>query len=525
MKNFSKIAIAIIIGTLVVAGISMQVESTKIRAAEMREIDARFQLLNSLVLDTVDSLGASGNEVPTAIALFETSLASSISSSATSFTLVSATDSAGNTMASSTYGFIIDEGTASQEMVLADCTATACTNVIRGLSPITGTTTVSSLRKEHRRGASVKITDGPQLLILSRILNGEGTLPNAIYYGTLSTSSIANNPNRRIIPTADYVDDVASAGCANAGTATRGCIEFATALEAASSTVIGSTGATLAYGNGMATDTPAQSSVSASKIVMSDLTGYIKQRWINLTEAFAFTGAATFGSTVGITGTTTMATTTSTGLNFNSSNAAQLTAGMIISGSAAPKAVMFATSTANVWLADGDVSTTTNFIGFAKNDAASGGTVYVQTSGIVGGFSGLTAGLEYYVSDTAGSISSTVGTSEMYVGQAISTTQILLKTDREGQYLGSQSLTCNADTALTYPWARYGHIVGVSSDGTSSSRYDATLYKVGKTTASIADIITSSASRVTLTWTATSSIRVSRDEAATSCSGTIYLYK
>ena len=64
-------------------------------------------------------LGASF-QTPEVRALFETTLASAISSSATSFTLTSATDIDGTALASSTYAFIIDEGTSVEEFVLAD---------------------------------------------------------------------------------------------------------------------------------------------------------------------------------------------------------------------------------------------------------------------------------------------------------------------------------------------------------------------------------------------------------------------
>lgn len=128
------------------------------------------------------SFGAT-NAIPTPIALFQTSLASGITSTATSMTLVSATDKDGNSL-SGTYAFIIDEGTASEEFVNADCTGTACTNMTRGLSVVTGTTSIANLKFSHRRGASVKITDAPQLLILHRVLNGISTIPNPITYAT-----------------------------------------------------------------------------------------------------------------------------------------------------------------------------------------------------------------------------------------------------------------------------------------------------------------------------------------------------
>lgn len=244
-------------------------------------------------------LGASGNEIPTAVALFETSLASKITSSATSMTLVSALDKTGTALASSTYSFILDEGLSTEEMVIADCTSTACTNMIRGLSPLTGTSTVSALQFEHRRGASVKITDGPQLLILSRMLNGQGQLPNLIRYrdATTDCSGLVDNDT---ICDKEYIDAQVSAGASDANTTTKGLVEIATKLETASSTQLGGTGAFLAMPAEHATDTPSGTSYSGSKSVISKMNGKIHQLWIDLTEAFTWTGIHTFDNDVDI---------------------------------------------------------------------------------------------------------------------------------------------------------------------------------------------------------------------------------
>lgn len=185
------------------------------------------------------ALGAT-NAIPTPIALFETSLASSITSTATTMTLVTAVNKDGNTL-SGTYAFIIDEGTTNEEFVNADCTSTACTNMTRGLSVVTGTTSVSALRHEHRRGASVKITDAPQLLILHRILNGIGTIPNILSY----TSAPTFTPGSTQLATVGYADGLAIAGSPNASTTTKGISEEATQAEIDAATAAGGTGARL----------------------------------------------------------------------------------------------------------------------------------------------------------------------------------------------------------------------------------------------------------------------------------------
>ncbi len=168
------------------------------------------------------SLGAT-NPIPTPIALFQTSLASSITSTSTSMTLVSATDKDGNTL-NGTYAFIIDEGTSSEEFVNADCVSTSCTNMTRGLSVVTGTTSITALKKDHRRGSSVKITDAPQLLILSRIINGISTFPNKLSYTTHPTF----DSDTQIIDK-KYQDDLASTGAVIASDTAKGISKISVA--------------------------------------------------------------------------------------------------------------------------------------------------------------------------------------------------------------------------------------------------------------------------------------------------------
>lgn len=138
------------------------------------------------------TLGAS-EAIPTTIAFFETTLAIAITSDATTFTLTSATDADGTTLASSTYAFVIDEGSSNEEIVIADCTGTVCTGAIRGVSVLTGTSSVTALKKAHRRGASVKITDAPILMILSRIMRGIQDVPATLTYDGAETIATSSN--------------------------------------------------------------------------------------------------------------------------------------------------------------------------------------------------------------------------------------------------------------------------------------------------------------------------------------------
>lgn len=502
-------------------------------------IDVRLKYLEN----SATNLGASLS-IPTTVALFETSLATKITSSATTMTLVSATDKAGTTLASSTYAFIIDEGSADEEMVLADCTGTACTNMTRGISPLTGTSTVSTLQHEHRRGASVKITDGPQLMILTRIINGIGTIPNILSY-TSGTACTGASSNSTICDKA-YIDGVAVAGASNANTTTKGIVEISTAIENASSTALGSTGATIVPSSSLSSSTPLRgcdgtATAGALCSVVAQNNGKIDPNYISTTSIYnftgnnSFTGTQTFSGLNSFSATTTFATSTQTGLHFGGNIAQQYTGYETISGAASPKAVMMATtSTAagRISMIESDVaSTSAPLLGFAINNCSLGTTCYVQTDGIVKGFSGLTVGAQYYVSDTAGTISTTVGTSENYVGRAIASDQIEIDKNRSIQYLGSQSLTCSAAgvTVVNQPWARTVVIAGSVSDANGAGGSgDLSLSKIGKTTGTIRVGYIPAAPLVDDTLSASwsgGSITMSYSGSANSCTATAYYYK
>lgn len=144
-----------------------------------------------------------GASLPSATAVFETSLASPISSSATSLTLTANAVRGGGAL--SGYNcFVIDEGSAQAEFICGTVSSTAVTSLLRGVSPTTGTTTIASLQFAHRRGSNVKISDFPLIQIIKAQNNGEETFPNKLTY-TTSPTFLNNN---EIVDKA-YVDSVA----------------------------------------------------------------------------------------------------------------------------------------------------------------------------------------------------------------------------------------------------------------------------------------------------------------------------
>ncbi len=70
--------------------------------------------------------------------------------------------------------------------------------------------------------------------------------------------------------------------------------------------------------------------------------------------------------------------------------------------------------------------TSDGFIGFAISAITSGNEGTTVISGVIAGFTGLLVGTKYYLSDTAGEISTSVGSVTRKVGIAVSTTELLI---------------------------------------------------------------------------------------------------
>lgn len=242
----------------------------------------------------VEESNTLGVALPAATAVFETSLAAPITSSATSLTLTANSVRGGGQVSGYTC-FTIDEGTAQAETVCGTVSGTSVTSLTRGISQATGTSTVASLQFSHRRGANVKITDFPLIQILKAQANGEDTYPNQLLYATGVTPT-----NTSALVDKEYVDGLAfsGAGVIDATSIAKGVVELATGAEAAASTASGSSGP-LALPGSLATST-FNSATAANRVVVTHTDGLIDDGFID--------------QTVFITQTSLNATTTGTGL-------------------------------------------------------------------------------------------------------------------------------------------------------------------------------------------------------------------
>lgn len=210
---------------------------------------------------------------------FETSLAAPIGSTDMSMTLVSGLNNDGTPLFGYTC-FTIDSNQPNVEDVCGTASGTAITNITRGISGSTGTTTIAALQSSHRRGADVKISDEPFLVILSRILNSIDVFPNILNYdSSIATSSIA--ANRNSIPSVGLLDDTAfnGAGIINATTLAKGVLQLGTGIQIASTTALGSTGASLAITTANATST-FNIATAPLKVVVTQNSGKIDNNFI-----------------------------------------------------------------------------------------------------------------------------------------------------------------------------------------------------------------------------------------------------
>lgn len=225
-----------------------------------------------------------------------------------------------------------------------------------------------------------------------------------------------SNPPQLYDAIYDYIDSASIAGAVDGTISAKGIYETATGLEAASTTPIGggSTSATLVLTTLISTTT---SPTSGNVIPVTKSDGNISDTFLpNTTKqvntAFDAIASSTF------------------------------------TGATSPQPAFTATSSGKLVLSSGATASTSAFQGFVITTTAPNATATVQTSGIVGGFSGLSLGSNYYVQDTAGTIGTSVGTLSIPVGVAISSTEIAIQKQKRYSS-GTTQLSATGQTVVT----------------------------------------------------------------------------
>lgn len=112
------------------------------------------------------------------------------------------------------------------------------------------------------------------------------------------------------------------------------------------------------------------------------------------------------------------------GSELNDARVVDVTLGETIAGATTPVPAFRKYSDGEYYACDGNDNTKAAFRGFVVTSAGDGQAAVLIQHGIVGGFSGLTAGDKYFVSDSVGAVANTPGTNYIPVGVAVSTTEI-----------------------------------------------------------------------------------------------------
>lgn len=369
------------------------------------------------VVETINDTGVLGVQLPTVVALFTDSLATRISSSATSFTLVRGTDKQSRSL-NGLYGFVIDEGTASEEFFTARCVATACTVTARGLDVQDGKTEITALKQDHRRGAIVKQTDFPILAYLARILNGQESASSTFRFGDGSTTTTL------------FKTIMADNGVTN--------LPFVRYNEATQKWQFSDDGTNstdfVATVGGLSASTTAGVFITDSKIgVYASSTGSLSfdtlgRLFVNPT----FNIPAIFRSTVDVTGTLTVNSPTSTRDAVNKGYSDSSVQGFYATGtlgiSATYGQALYISTTGTLFLADADSSDTSfRYVGVAMEAGSVGSSIkYARPGAIVNGLSGLTQGSDHYLSGTAGALSVSPGAISVKLLFAVTTSSGVL---------------------------------------------------------------------------------------------------
>jgi hypothetical protein len=308
MTKIASVIAAPLVAVLSLAGYSLSPQQTDYSAYIQTEI-ARY------VETSKQNLGADST-LPVAGVTYNLSGAG-ISSSATSFTLSSFTlpqngyaltdaDVAPN---SATAYFTLEPGNRSRQEIVGcttvvqnvsgTATISGCT---RGLSPISPYTASSSLQFAHAGSAQVILSNPPQQQNLYAAKDNDESITGIWTVASTSPPRYAAVPaahqtGTHASTTAEFasvalVNAVTTAGAPDASETAQGLVELATQGEAASSTSSG-TEARLVLGGNIATDTP-NTATRSGRVLMSDLTGFLKQAWLDLSATFTWTGAHTW---------------------------------------------------------------------------------------------------------------------------------------------------------------------------------------------------------------------------------------
>lgn len=364
--------------------------------------------------------GAADTILPAGLSTY-TLAGSGISSSATSITLTSLTLPQNgyeiqDSDLSATFHVTIEPGNTSRQEFVSCTTVTqgagttaTLSGCTRGLSPITPFTASSTLQFSHAGGTKLIFSNSPQLYNQFYALGNVATSTNILIFSSTTPPRLdfpgAQSTGTYIATTSElasiaYVNAISIASASNATESVKGIVELATALEAASSTILGSTGAGLVLQSQFATDTPQYGcavgytgTAGAGCTILASLGGKLKQAWLDLTADWTFAGGGTATTTynrgVYVKATTTMPFVISdifTSWDFGASAVGKFLKIVSGSGTGASPYVFtpisiteaFATSTTQVTSSSNTASTTVFSVTVPANTLSTGNSIVID---------------------------------------------------------------------------------------------------------------------------------------------------
>lgn len=210
---------------------------------------------------------------------------------------------------SDTFYITLEPGNSTRQEIVSCTTVTqnaagsaTLSGCARGLSPITPYAASSTLGFSHGGGTQVIFSNPPQFYLEFLRLQNAATSSAVLTFASTSPpryDNVGAQASGTYIATTSefasvlYVNNIVVAGAPNSTQVVKGIVQLATALQAASSTILGTTGANDVLWGKYATDTPQNCSTPSNGgcVVMSLLNGKLNQSWLDLTQNFTFTGA------------------------------------------------------------------------------------------------------------------------------------------------------------------------------------------------------------------------------------------
>lgn len=249
---------------------------------------------------------------------------SGITSSATSLTLASFTIPQNGYLIqdsdlSDIFYLTLEPGNKRRQEIISCTTVTQNANnatlsgCVRGLSPLTPFTASSTLQFTHGGSSQVILSDPPQVFnefanrFNADLILGTWTFDNF----PVASSTIGTPTTSKQFATKEYADNIANQGAATSTEAIGGISKLATRVENASSTAA-TADEPLVQQSQHSTSTPSANILDNDGLwdVWSENDGKLSQVWLDLTEAWTFTGnfqsaSTTIGTRLLVTGNAT----------------------------------------------------------------------------------------------------------------------------------------------------------------------------------------------------------------------------